>query len=110
MEGLYPLCLYRAGGQFQWDGRPTDTLIVADESGHFKALDDGWQEAPDYWAALLDADHDGKMGGSRDGFDQMTDEELRAEIEAMGVSVHHRTGRPKMLEILRNSAGERLAS
>lgn len=44
----YPLMLYRAGDQFQWDGKATDSLIVDDGEAHDAALADGWKAAADY--------------------------------------------------------------
>lgn len=46
----YPMALYRAGTSFDWDGRQTDSRVVADENEHLQAADDGWQEPADYFA------------------------------------------------------------
>lgn len=45
---FYPLCLYKDGSQFEWDGRATDTLTVDDSEAHDAALAKGWLEAADY--------------------------------------------------------------
>lgn len=44
----YPLALYRAGSGFEWDGKPTDMLTVADEASHKSALAEGWAAAAEY--------------------------------------------------------------
>lgn len=60
----YPLHLYRAGSQFNWDGRMTDAIEVADEDEELAA--EGWVRAEAYLNAdPLDHDGDGKKGGSR---------------------------------------------
>lgn len=46
----YPMMLYRAGSAFSWDGKDTDSLIVADGDAHDEAAKDGWQTAADYLA------------------------------------------------------------
>lgn len=48
MSNEYPMMLYRDGTQFRWDGRGTDSLIVADLDDHALAEKDGWQVAADY--------------------------------------------------------------
>lgn len=63
MSEPYPLALYRDGGQFKWDGRPTDSLIVHDLKEHDAALAEGWQEAADY----LSDDEDPKPAAKRRG-------------------------------------------
>lgn len=100
MDNLYPLALHKRGSSFVWEGFELDSLIVHDEAEHIKALDGGWVEIAEILRGM-DADGDGKMGGSIDRFDQMSDEELRALVSEAGVTLHHRAGRGKMLQILR---------
>jgi hypothetical protein len=50
-ENVYPMMLYRAGNQMQWDGRGTDTLVVKDVKEHSTALGAGWLEGSDYGSA-----------------------------------------------------------
>jgi hypothetical protein len=42
----YPKTLYREGTEFVWDGKPTVSLIVANEDEHMAA--DGWKTAAEY--------------------------------------------------------------
>jgi len=58
------MMLYRKGGEFEWDGKPTDMLCVANGNEHEDALREGWRVAADYLANPLDHDGDGKSGGS----------------------------------------------
>lgn len=50
-DNFYPLALYRDGSEFDWDGRQTDRLTVADKDAHSQAIADGWAEAGDYLAS-----------------------------------------------------------
>lgn len=45
---FYPLHLYKAGTEFVWDGKSTDTLIVDDLDAEEVAALDGWQRAEAY--------------------------------------------------------------
>jgi hypothetical protein len=38
----YPAMVYRPGGQFEWDGRALDTLVVADAEAFVTASAAGW--------------------------------------------------------------------
>lgn len=51
MENEFPLNLYKDGSGFDWDGRPTDSLIVADAEEHAAATEGGWLLADDYLAS-----------------------------------------------------------
>lgn len=44
----FPKMLYRDGTEFEWDGRPTDTLVVTDNAEFEAAIDDGWLIPRDY--------------------------------------------------------------
>lgn len=46
----YPLTLYRAGTAFDWDGRLTDSRVVADSDEHSQAAGEGWKAVADYFA------------------------------------------------------------
>lgn len=48
MDNEFPKSLYRDGGEFEWDGRPTDRLIVNSNAEQESAEGDGWQEARAY--------------------------------------------------------------
>lgn len=91
----YPLTLYREGGQFIWDGRPTDARTVNDEDEHLAAIDEGWRETAAYLA--------GEAAPERDAWDEMTDEELRAAASKADLNLHHKTGRAKLLQALREN-------
>lgn len=49
-DNLFPMMLYRTGSAIQWDGRGTDTKIVADSTELATALATGWAEGADYAA------------------------------------------------------------
>lgn len=51
----YPLCLYRAGSTFDWDGRPTDQREAADADEHERLAGEGWAVAADYLGTSLAA-------------------------------------------------------
>lgn len=51
MENEFPKALYRTGSEFEWDGRGTDSLTVADAAEQEQAEADGWAEAADYLAS-----------------------------------------------------------
>lgn len=51
MEGEFPKTLYRDGGEFVWDGRPTDRLVVASAEEQTRAVAEGWREAAEYLQA-----------------------------------------------------------
>jgi hypothetical protein len=53
-DNVYPMMLYRAGDAFEWDGRKTDSLVVADSKEHATALATGWVEGADYAKAKPD--------------------------------------------------------
>lgn len=38
----YPKALYRAGSEFEWEGKSFDRIQVEDEESHEAALADGW--------------------------------------------------------------------
>jgi hypothetical protein len=97
-EEGYPLALYRKGGAFQWDGRPTDMLTVDDADAHSDAMRDGWMEAANYTADIAPSANDD------DEYSGLTDDELRDALKDRGQIVHHKTGRTKLLEALREAA------
>lgn len=43
----FPLMLYKAGADFEWDGRRLTSLIVDDAEGKAAAEADGWLTAAD---------------------------------------------------------------
>jgi hypothetical protein len=47
-DNVYPMMLYRKGDAFKWDGRGTDSLVVADSKEHATATAMGWLEGPAY--------------------------------------------------------------
>ena len=96
----FPKALYRDGNQMNVWGHEVDYRVVADAQEEAEAKGKGWRESP-VPSSPLDADGDGKMGGSLDKWDQLSDAKLREEIEAKGIQLHHRAGRAKMLQILR---------
>lgn len=51
-DNVYPMMLYRAGSEIQWDGKGTDTKVVADSTEHATAIASGWAEGADYAAAV----------------------------------------------------------
>lgn len=100
----FPKMLYRDGTETRvWNKHDVDTRIVEGAEQEEKALANGWRLTPDK-KSPLDHDGDGKPGGSVDALDQMKDDELRAKVEAKGITLHHRAGRAKMLQILREAA------
>ncbi len=103
MDNLYPLSLYRRGSSFVWEGHSLDMLTVSNDDDHGRALSQGWVEISDILRNPMDADGAGKIGGSIDALDQKTDEDLRATAEERGLTLHHRAGRTKMLQLLRGS-------
>lgn len=102
MGDRYPLALWKDGTQYRvWNAYDVELRIVQDENEEEEALADGWRLTPN---SLTDADGDGEMGGSVDGWDQFSDEDLRAAIGERGISVHHKTGRARMPQMLRNES------
>lgn len=98
---MWPRMLYRDGNEYHvWDRHHVATRIVNSEEEESEALANGWRLTPDR-KDPFDHDGDGRPGGSIDKWDQFSDEALRAEIESRGISLHHRAGRTKMLQILR---------
>lgn len=95
MSDRYPLMMYLGPDAENWH-------IVDGEEEESEASSQGWRLTP--YPHPLDHDGDGKKGGSLDELDHLTDEELRAMILDRGASVHHRTGRHRMLQILREAA------
>lgn len=102
----YPLVIYRRGSSLEWEGHNLDALTVHSDDEYTKAMDSGWVEIAEILHNRLDADGDGKMGGSVDALDQKPDEELRAMVAGKGIALHHRAGRAKMLQILRGDGDE----
>lgn len=83
-------------------GHDVDYRTVRDEQEEVEALSRGWRLTPNK-IHPLDHDGDGKPGGSLDALDQMTDEQLRSKAEALGLTIHHRAGRTKILQMLREA-------
>lgn len=98
----YPKMLFRDGDMCRvWNEHDVDYKTVRDGDEEEEALSAGWRLTPNK-ISPLDHDGDGNPGGSRDFLDQLTDEELRSRCEESGITLHHRAGRAKMLQSLRD--------
>jgi hypothetical protein len=65
MENEFPKSLYKDGSEFEWDGRPTDCLIVDSVDEQEAAEGRGWAEA----AAYLSSSPSEKTGLDRNAAD-----------------------------------------
>lgn len=94
----WPKALYRDGGAELIWGLPVQTIVAHSVEDEKEALAKGWRLHP-LKPDPLDHDGNGHRGGSIDGLDQMTTDELRQM--AAPLKLHHKTGRDKLLSALR---------
>jgi hypothetical protein len=97
----YPMAVYKAPGDEVIDGKHFTSKVVADESEHDQALDDGWHESP----ADADEAHQKtvKADESKAADDQSgkpTRDELVQKAKELGIAFKPQTSDKKLLEAI----------